>query len=71
MGQQFPNISWSNALISEDAMIDAGGLEQLLDITRVFEKSANKWWKQKLLWRVEAFFMNTFFFKIRSHFKKI
>lgn len=68
MGQQFPNISFSNTLISEDAVIDAGGLKQSLPITRVFEKSAIKWGKQNVLWRVEAFFMNTFVFKIRSRF---
>lgn len=71
MGQQIPNIPWSNTLISENAMINAEGFEQPLPITRVFEKSVNKKGKQKLLWRVDAFFIDTFFFKISICFKKI
>lgn len=57
MGEQFLSIPWSNTLILEDAMIDAGGLEQFSPITRVFENSANKWGKKNLLWRAQHFFL--------------
>lgn len=52
----------------EGAMIDVEGPEQSLVIAKSIWKGANKWWKEKLLWRVEDLFMDAFFFKFKSNF---